>query len=83
MLPSKFQFIWPSGYRGEDFFRNQPIRNKNCLKTDQDEMSNLYSGNAIDASYQVLVHLAEWFQRRRYKEIGQSEKRIAYGSHVC
>jgi hypothetical protein len=21
----------PSGFRGEDFFRNQPIRNKNCL----------------------------------------------------
>ena len=88
MRPTKFRSIWPSGYRGEDFFRNQPIRNKNCLwrpclKTDQDEMSNLYSGNAIDASYQVLVHLAEWFQRRRFKQIGQSEKRIAYGSHVC
>jgi hypothetical protein len=20
MLPTKFQFIWPSGFRGEDFF---------------------------------------------------------------
>ena len=38
------------------FFRNQPIRNKNCLwwpclSTDRDEMSNLYRGYAIDASY--------------------------------
>ena len=30
MLPTKFRFIWPSGFR-EDFFRNQPIRNKNCF----------------------------------------------------
>jgi hypothetical protein len=21
MLPTKFQFIWPSGFRGEDFFK--------------------------------------------------------------
>ena len=53
------------------FFRNQPIRNKNCLwwpclLTDQDEMSSLYRGHAIDASYQVSVHLAEQFQRRRF-----------------
>jgi hypothetical protein len=31
MLPTKFRFIWPSGFRGDDFFRNQPIKNKNCL----------------------------------------------------
>ena len=31
---------------------------------DQDEMSNLHRGPSIDASYQVLVHLAEGFQRR-------------------
>ena len=54
------------------FFRNQPIRNKNCLwrtrlLMDRDEMSNLYRGPAIDASYQVLLHLAEGFQRRRLK----------------
>ena len=70
------------------FFRNQPIRNKNglwrpCLLTDRDEMSNLYRGSAIDASYQVSVHLAKQFQRRRFLKIGQSETRIAYGSHVC
>ena len=69
MLSSKFQLIWESGFRGEDFFRNQPIRNKNylwrpCLLTERDEMSNLYRGPSIDASYQVSVHLAEGFQRR-------------------
>jgi hypothetical protein len=30
-------------------------------------MSNLYRGPSIDASYQVSVHLAEGFQRRRIK----------------
>jgi len=30
-------------------------------------MSNLYKGPSIDASYQVSVHLAEGFQRRRLK----------------
>jgi hypothetical protein len=32
-----------------------------CLLTDQDEMSNLYRGPSIDASYQVSVHLAKRF----------------------
>ena len=30
-------------------------------------MSNLYRGPSIDASYQVSVHLAKGFQRRRLK----------------
>jgi hypothetical protein len=42
------------------FFRNRPIRKKNCmwwpcLLTDRDEMGNLHRGHAIDASYQVSV----------------------------
>jgi hypothetical protein len=48
------------------FFRNQPIRNKNCLwwpclLMDRDDMRNHYRGPSIDASYQVSVHLAKWF----------------------
>jgi hypothetical protein len=50
---------------------------------DQDEMSILYRGPSIDASYQVSVHLAKWFQRRIFLKIGQSETRIACGGHVC
>jgi hypothetical protein len=139
MIPTKFQFIWLSGFRGEDLLeinqsetriicgamfangsgrneqslqktfqkcflpsfgsfgpkvseeknlKNQPIRNKSrlwwpCLLTNRDEMSNLYRGPSIDASYQVSVHLAKRFQRRRFLKIGQSETRIACGSHVC
>ena len=52
-------------------FRNQPIRNKNCLwwpclLMDRDQMCNLYRGPAIYASYQVTVHLAKQFLRRRF-----------------
>ena len=123
MFPTKFRFIWPSGFR-EDFkksayqkqelpvaamfvngsgqnvqylertahrcflpsfgsfgqtvseeknFKNQPIRNKShlwrsCLLMDRDEMSNLYRGPSIDASYQVLAHLTKRCQRRRFKK---------------
>jgi hypothetical protein len=34
---------------------------------DLDEMSKLYRGPSIDASYQVSVHLAKGFQKRRLK----------------
>jgi hypothetical protein len=76
------------GFQRRILCRNQPIRNKNCLwqpclLTDQDEMSKLYKGSSIDASYQVSVQLAKKFQGRRFLEIDQSETRIAYGGHVC
>jgi hypothetical protein len=56
----------------------QPIRNKNrlwrpCLLMDRDEISNCNRGPPIDASYQVSVHLAKRFQRRRILKISQSE----------
>ena len=51
------------------FLEINPFKNKNglwwpCLLTDRGEMSNLYRGPSIDASYQVSVHLAKRFQRR-------------------
>jgi hypothetical protein len=56
----------------EKIFKNRPIRNKNCLwrpclLMERDNMSKLYRGPSIDASYQVSVHLAKGFQRRRLK----------------
>ena len=54
-----------------------------CLLTDRDEISNLYRGPSIDASYKVSVQLAKKFQGRRFLEINQSETRIACGGHVC
>jgi hypothetical protein len=50
---------------------------------DRDKMSNLYREPSIDASYQVSVHLAKRFQRRRFLEIDLLETRIACGRHSC
>jgi hypothetical protein len=41
-------------------------------------MSNLYRGPAIDANFQVSLHLAEGFQRRRLK----CEKLTDHGRQV-
>jgi hypothetical protein len=45
----------------EKIFKNQPIRNKNCLwrpclLMDRDEVSKRYRGFSIDASYKVSVY---------------------------
>ena len=55
----------------DKIFRNRPIRYKNCLwppylLMDRDKMSNLYRGPSKDAPYQVSIHLAKRFQRRRF-----------------
>ena len=76
------------------FFRNQPIRNKNCLwrpclLTDRDEISNPYRGHDIDASYQVSIYLAQRFQRRRFlvaifvNGSGQNEQSLERTFHRC
>jgi hypothetical protein len=75
-------------FQSRRIFRNQPIRNKNCLwwpclLTNWDDMSNIYRGPCIDSSYQVSVHLAKRFQKRRFKQINQSKTRIACGGHFC
>jgi hypothetical protein len=43
---------------------------------DRDKMSNLYRKSSIDASHQVSVKLAKQFQRRRFLEINQSDKKL-------
>ena len=66
-------------FQNRRFFRNQPIRNKNCLwwpclSMDQNEMSNSCRGPSIDASYQVTVYLAKRFQRRRFDQKSTNQK---------
>jgi hypothetical protein len=58
-------------FQRRSFFRNHPIRNKNCLwrpflLTDRDEKSNVYREPSIDAFFQDSVHLTKQFQRRRF-----------------
>jgi hypothetical protein len=56
---------------------------RQCLLTDQDEISKRYRRPSINASYQLSVRLAKPFQRGRFLKIGQSETRIACGAHFC
>ena len=67
----KVSFHLAMRFQRKSFFRNRPIRNKNCLwppclLMDQNEMRNHYRGPSIDVSYHVSVHLAKLFQSRRF-----------------
>jgi hypothetical protein len=59
------------------------LKKSSPLKLENNELllcrNNINRGHSIDASYQVLVHLANQFQRRRFLEMDQLETRIAYG----
>ena len=52
---------------------------------DRDKMSNIYKGSSIDASYQVSVHLAEGFQRRRLKceKLTDDERQVMAKAHIA
>ena len=52
---------------------------------DRDEISNLYRGPSIDASYQVSVHLAQWFQRRRLKceKLTDDRRKVMAKAHIA
>ena len=61
------------------FFRNPPIRNKNCLwqpclLTDRNYMSKLYRGLSKEASYQISIHLAKRFQRFFQKSTNKKQE---------
>ena len=71
MLPTKFRFIWPNGFRGEESEKSanqkQEVPVVAMFVTNRDGMSNL----------------AKRFQRKRFLEIAQSEVITASGGHVC
>jgi hypothetical protein len=55
------------------------------LLMDRDEMSNLYRGPSIDASYQVSIHSAEGFQRRRLKceKLTDDGRQVMAKAHIA
>jgi hypothetical protein len=72
------------------FFKNKPIRNKNCLwrprlLMDRDKISNLYRGPSIDASYQVSVHIVEGFQKKRLKceKLTDDRRQVMAKAHLA
>ena len=88
MLPTKFRFIWPSGFRGKDF-----------LEINQSETRIVYGGHGCAWIGTKLANFIEdlpqmlptkfpfiWpsgFREEDFLDINQSETRIACGSHVC
>jgi hypothetical protein len=82
MIPTKFQFIWLSSFRGEEFKKSanqkqeSPVVAMFVHESGRNEQS-------LQRTFQVSVHLVKWFQRRKFLEIHQSETRIACGGHVC
>jgi hypothetical protein len=69
------------------FFRNQPIRNKNCLwwpwlLTDRNKMSNFIKDlpRMLPTKFQSIW--PRGFRGDDFLEINQSETRIACGGHA-
>ena len=52
---------------------------------DRDEITNIYRGPSIDASYQVSVHLAEGVQRRRLKceKLTDDRRQVMVKAHIA
>jgi hypothetical protein len=55
------------------------------LLIDRDKISILYREPSIDASYQVSVHLAERFQRRRLKceKLTDNGRQVMAKAHIA
>jgi hypothetical protein len=85
MLPTKFRFIWPNDFKGEESKKSANQKQESpvvaMFVNGSGRSSNLYRGPSIDASYQVSDHLAKRLQRRRFLEIDQSGTRMAYDGH--
>ena len=71
MLPTKFQFIWPSGFRGEDFFKSANQKQELPMVAmfvngsgQNEQILERAFHRCFLSSYQVSLHLAEGFQRR-------------------
>ena len=71
MLPTKFRFIWPSGFRGDDF-----------LEINQSETRIACVGHAMLPTKFRFIW-PSGFRGEEFLEINQSETRIACGGHVC
>ena len=72
MLPTKFRFIWPSGFRGEYFKKSAN------QKQELPMVAMFVNVSGQNEQYQVSLHLVEGFQRRRLK----CEKLTADGRQV-
>ena len=89
MLPTKFQFIWESGFRGEDFF--QKATNQ---KQEWPVVAMFVSGSELNEQFLQRTFQGCFLpsfdsfgqavsEEKIFLEINQSETRMACGGHVC
>jgi hypothetical protein len=88
MLPTKFRFIWPSGFRVDDFLEiNQSETRIACGGHVCIQIRNKLA-NFIEVLPRMLPTNFRFIWPSGYRgedslEINQSETRIACGGHVC
>ena len=70
MIPTKFRYIWPNGFRGEEILKSANQKQESpvvaMFVNRSGQMSTLYRGLPIDTSYQVSVYLAKQFQKSKF-----------------
>jgi hypothetical protein len=68
MLPTKFWFIWPSGFRAEEFKKSANQKQESPVAA---MFVNGTGRNAqtLQRTYHVSVHFAKRFQRTRFLKI--------------
>ena len=61
MHPTKFRFIWQSGFRGDFFFKSaiqkQELPMVAMFVNGSEQKEQFKRGTSMDASYQVSVHV--------------------------
>ena len=88
ILPTKFQFIWPSGFRGDNFLEiDQSETRIDCGGYVCKRIGNNIA-NFIEDLPKMLPAKFRFIWPSSYRgedslEINQSETRIACGGHVC
>ena len=87
MLPTKFQFIWPSGFRGEEFLKSANQKQESPVVA-----MFVNRSRRNEQSIQRTFHrcflpsfgsFGQAVSEEKIKKNRQSETRIACGSHVC
>jgi hypothetical protein len=73
MLPTKFRFIWPSGFRGEDFF-------KSANQKQELPVVAMFVNGSGQTKFQFIWESG--FRGEDFLEINQSETRMVCGGHV-
>ena len=88
MLPAKFGSIWPSCFRGEDFFNISQSKKKINLGSHVFWPNGTKWRSSIeDLTYMLPAKFGSiWpnsFRGEDFFNISQSETRIALGGHIC